>query len=274
MCDLAPDQIIRFAEAIEVRVNEAMWKFVPQDLVTKRGLAWRKMGGALAILASKSISLQKNRVLGFGADGGADEATLDEILTFYRGGKVKRFAVHLSPGPHLESVAGWLRRRGFSVHHHYSKLYRHTRDIPQAPTDLEVRRAGKSDAKSYFAIVKGVFAFSPDREEWIAATFGQPGFHHFLAFDGLHPVATGMLFVEGEHAWLGWGGTLTASRRQGAQSALIRTRLQCAAELGVKWVVSETLAPVPGRPQGSYRNLLRMGFKAAYLRQIWLNEER
>jgi hypothetical protein len=47
-----------------------------------------------------------------------------------------------------------------------------------------------------------------------------------------------------------------------------------AAELGAGWVTSVTLEPRRGRPSGSYRNLLKYGFREVYQRPIWMWDSR
>jgi hypothetical protein len=74
------------------------------------------------------------------------------------------------------------------------------------------------------------------------------------------------LFVTGALGWLGVAATLPASRRRGAQEALIAARIRHAAALGCTRLVTETGERTEERPSVSYRNILRAGFAEAYLR--------
>jgi len=250
-------------------MNEAFWSVLPADLATKRKMALFRVGSALVAVHPGSISLQRNRVLGLGVEEPASEQTVDRILDLFRAFRVKRFSLHLSPSAQSDVIAAWLKERGFAFHHRYAKLFRDTSPPEPVPTELRVARIGKGEAEAFAAVGSEVFAWRPDTIPWIAAGINVPGFSHYLAYDGDRAVATGLLYVEGEGGWLGWGGTLTPYRRRGAHAALIAARLERAAELGAKWVVCETMEPRPGRPSGSYRGLLRQGFQQAYLRPIW-----
>ena len=269
---ISPFEVVRMAESIELRVNEAFWGLLPVKLAAKRGLEWFRSGGAFVTVAPNSISLQRNRVLALGLEELATEETLDQILDLFRGFRVKRFCMHPSPFPHANKIKRWLLRRGLTLHHRYSKLVRDTSAPQAANTDLQVRRAGRRDAEAFARVFSKIFAWQADHRGWIQAAVGAPGFSYHLAFDGDKPVATGGLYVHGDSGWMGWAGTLPAHRRRGAHGALIAARVKRAAQLGAKWVVCETMAPTPGRPGGSHRGLVKQGFKQAYLRPIWVWE--
>jgi acetyltransferase (GNAT) family protein len=253
-------------------MNEVLWSLLPADLAAKRKMALFRVGGAWVAMQPGSISLQRNRVLGLGVEERASEETVDQILDLFRAFRVRRFSLHLSPGAQSDSIAAWLKKRGFALHHRYSKLFRDTSPPQPAPIDLRVARIGKSEARAFAAVVSEIFAWPPDSIPWIAAAVGVPGFSHYAAFDGDRVVATALLYVAGEVGWLGWGGTLTPYRRRGVHAALIAARLRRAAELGARWVTCATMEPQRGRPSGSYRGLLKQGFQQAYLRPIWVWE--
>jgi hypothetical protein len=265
-------EVVRMAESIELRMNEAFWGLLPVELAAQRGLECFRAGGAFVTVAPNSISLQRNRVLALGLEEPATEETLDQILDLFRGFRVKRFCMHPSPFPHANKIDRWLLRPGLTLHHRYSKLVRDTSAPQAATTDLQVRRVGRRDAEAFARVFSEIFAWPADRCAWIQAAVGAPGFSHHLAFDGDQPVATGLLYVQGDCGWLGWGGTLTRYRRRGTHAALIAARLKRAAQLGAKWVVCETMEPRRGRPGGSHRGLVKQGFKQAYLRPIWVWE--
>ncbi len=253
-------------------MNEAFWSVLPADLAAKRKMELFRVGGALVTVQPGSISLQRNRVLGLGVEERVTGENVDQILDLFRAFRVKRFSLHLSPSAQSDAIATWLKERGFAFHHRYSKLLRDTSPPQAAATELRVARIGKSDAEAFAAVGSEIFAWPAYTIPWIAATVGTPGFNHYLAYDGDRAVATGLLYVEGEGGWLGWGGTLTPYRRRGAHAALIAARLERAAELGAKWVACETMEPQRGHPSGSYRGLLEQGFQQAYLRPIWVWE--
>ncbi|HEV2426301.1 MAG TPA: GNAT family N-acetyltransferase [Terriglobia bacterium] len=265
-------EIAHLAESIELLQNEAFWAVRPDSLGGKKGQQLFQVGGAMVTVAPGSVSLQRNRVLGLGVEERASEQMVDQVLDIYRAFNVKRFSFHRSPCRQYGQIGGWLEKRGFRPHHAYSKLIREATTAPRVQTEFQVVRIGGKDAGAFVAVFRRVFPMPPKYLDWVGAAVGAPGFSHYLAFVGDRPVATGVVYVKGNAAWMGWAGTLTDFRRRGAQSALIATRIERAAELGAKWIFCATMEPVRGRPAGSYRNLLKCGFSEAYLRPIWVWE--
>lgn len=262
--------IAYIAESIELRENEAFWALRPESLAGKKGRDLFLVGGAQVTVAPGSVSLQRNRVRGLGVQQPASEQMLDQILDVYRALKVKRFSFQQSPCPQYEQIGGWLERRGFRPHHAYSELVRETSTALAVQTGVRVERIGRKDAGVFAEVFGAVMPAPPGQLDWIKASVGAPGFSHYVAFSADRPVATGVVYVNGDAAWMGWAGTLAPFRRRGAQTALIAARTRRAANLGAKWIVCATMEPKRGRPSGSYRNLLRCGFQDAYLRPIWV----
>jgi len=52
---------------------------------------------------------------------------------------------------------------------------------------------------------------------------------------------------------------------------LLAARIEAGVAAGCKTLVTETGAPIDGRPGSSYRNLERAGFEPLYLRQNYLS---
>jgi GNAT superfamily N-acetyltransferase len=74
------------------------------------------------------------------------------------------------------------------------------------------------------------------------------------------------LFVHEGVGWLGFGATLAKYRGRGAQSAILAARIEDARKQGCPTVVTETGELEEGRPSSSYRNILRAGFREAFVR--------
>lgn len=267
------------AESIELQMNEAFWALRPESLAgKKKSRELFFVGGAQVAVAPGRVSLQRNRVCGLGVRERAGEQMIDQILDIYRASKVKRFSFQQSPCTQYELIGGWLEKRGFRPHHAYSELVRETAPAmavqTAVPAEVRVERIGRQDARDFAAVFGKVFPVPSSQLDWISASVGAPGFSHYMAYVGDRPAATAMIYANGSAAWMGWAGTLTVFRRRGAQTALIAARVQRAAELGAKWIVCATMEPKRGRPTGSYRNLLKSGFREAYLRPIWVWERR
>jgi hypothetical protein len=73
-------------------------------------------------------------------------------------------------------------------------------------------------------------------------------------------------------AWFDWASTLPAFRRRGSQGALLRRRIKAALELGCDVMVTATGVAAPGDPQHSYRNIERVSFRLAGVRENYVPE--
>jgi GNAT superfamily N-acetyltransferase len=95
-------------------------------------------------------------------------------------------------------------------------------------------------------------------------TAKRPGGLSFLAeLDG-RPIATGALFINEGVALLAGASTIPEARKQGAQLALLESRLRYAAENGCDIAM---MCALPG--SASQRNAERQGFRIAYTRIKW-----
>lgn len=252
-------------------MQEAHWACMPAALRRALGARTAWVGDAFLTAGRTGDSLRINRVVGLGSRLRPTAARLGEIIAAYRDVRVPRFSVMVAPGPHAATARRLLRAHDFVRHGSHLKLARRTAPPPPAvETSLRVRRVGRTHARSFARILGETIGMPESRQLWMAATVGAPGFHHFLAFDGRAPVATGLLYADGAWGTLAFGTTLTSHRRRGAQSALIAARVRHAAALGCTHVTATTDAPGRGRPAGSYRNTVRCGFSPAYLREKWV----
>jgi GNAT superfamily N-acetyltransferase len=138
-----------------------------------------------------------------------------------------------------------------------------------ARSDLRVERIGTERADDWASILVPAFAYPDGAADWLAATVGRPGWHHYLALDGDAPAATAALFVSGSLGSLNFAATRPEFRRRGAQSVLIARRIEDAREMGLDWLVTETDEELPERPNPSYHNVERAGMPARYVRTNW-----
>ena len=208
-------------------------------------------GDALAVRCPLA-GTELNRILGLEAI-----AQLDELEPLFEDGRI---VVSLDPATGLEPK---LAARGFAPGYPWQKFVREPAPL-HAETSLAVEPARRPEHFAH-AAVHG-YGLTAAFEPWAAGLVGRAGWHCLVAYDGATPVATGVLHVAEDVGWVGVGATLPEYRGRGAQSALLAARVSLAHELGLRLLVTETGVPRDGRPGPSYRNILRAGFREAYVR--------
>jgi hypothetical protein len=202
-----------------------------------------------------------NRVHLCGAEEGLTADGLVRIADLFRQAGVERFYVWLSPGPRMEVVRGWLTDAGMTRRPHVSYLTL-ARDAV-----MQSRAAGRVDAREMDGSEAARLAERHEGIAWPAylRSASAPGFHHFMAFDGGTPIATATLCVLDDLGYLGTALTAESFRGRGAQQALIARRIESAASLGCRILVSETLSFL----KVSLGNLQKAGFKAIFEKEVY-----
>ena len=201
--------------------------------------------------------------------GGAD---LEAVLA-HMGSRGLRYCVPVAAPYKPAALGAWLERRGFTRGYAWMKFSRACGERLEAPTDLEVRVVGRDHGADFGRVVAEGFGLPAAIAAWVSALPGRAHWVCVMAFAGSAPAAAGAAFVQGEYAWLGFGATLPASRRRGAQNALLARRLAEAAARGARTAVTETGERLPDKPSNSYRNILRAGFHERYLRHNYLSPQ-
>ncbi len=240
----------------EVEAFRSMFAAAPADLAVRHGIAATAIGDGLAFrVASLAGVGELNHALGL-----ASGDDVDPVLSFYGGSPHIASAL---PGVDLDAA---LRSRGYTPGYAWMKFSRSTDDPPEAATDLRVEEVDEERAGDFARAFRGGYGLPELLQPWLEALPGREGWHCFAAYDRGEPAAAGALHVHEGVGWLGMGATVPAHRGRGAQSGILAARIRRAAELGCETVVTETGERVDGRPSGSYRNILRAGFREEYLR--------
>ena len=240
------------------------------DLLRAAPAAWQCVAEQTAagwfLLAPPLDFLLFNRVIGCGLSAPARQSDVAALVNRYRTAALRNYGVQLSPLARPTDLTHWLREAGLVVRDNWTKVYRAAKAPAAVTTDLRVEAIGLEHATTYATITCAAYGMPAALQPWIASIVGRPQWHHYLAWDGLEPVAAAALFVLGEVGWLGIAGTLPAERRRGAQGALMARRLLDGITQGCRWFVTETGQDLPERPNPSFHNMLRMGFTVAYQR--------
>lgn len=139
---------------------------------------------------------------------------------------------------------------------------------PRPGSLAAARPARPAEADLVATVICRSHGMPPTMIPWFSALVGRPGWHFFVV-DGAEraPVAAGALFIDGDRAWLGMGGTVPDARGQGAQYAVLAARLAAARELGCRVAAVETGLPSNDEPSPSLNNIRRIGFRAVGIRR-------
>jgi ribosomal protein S18 acetylase RimI-like enzyme len=263
--------MVALAEAVE----GSLMLGLPQagERVRERmGLAGRRIGGGIALSASKDTSGFWSKAQGFGFSEPLTSDVLGEVIDFYRSEGTASANFHL---PEQVLPADWpelVAKYGLTQGPTLVKLQRDDSPVAPAPTTLRVGQIGDADTAAWAAVQIEAFEFedADGRMAEMLASIGRiENVTAYGAWDGDVLVATGALYVDGEAGELVSGATRPEYRGRGAQSALVARRTQDALAAGCRWVFSETGKPGPGEQNPSLDNLQRAGFRVIYDRPIW-----
>lgn len=262
--DLALSRRLESAEAqANARFVETRAKFFPSS-----GAQWIEVAGAYAMFDTPSSPV--TQTFGLGLFAAATSADLEKIENFFqeRGAPVCH---EVSPLAEPALVA-LLKERGYQPIEFTSVLYRpiSTTLVLEASRHKNVRvRLMRADEQALCAqiSVQGWDAH-PELADFLFE-IGQINAQRanavsFFAEIAGQPIATGVLCLGGGVALLGGACTIPAARQQGAQLALLESRLRYGAEHGCDLAM---MGAQPG--SASQRNAERHGFRIAYTRIKW-----
>ncbi|MFO7445202.1 MAG: GNAT family N-acetyltransferase [Ignavibacteriaceae bacterium] len=222
-----------------------------------------------AIIPSVDI-IALNRIIGLGLNKPFGKTTLEELKNILIENNVKRFFVQLHPDAQPDNSYELLEGSSFIYYNNWIKFHRYNSPSHKFNTGFLIKEIDKPEADIFAKILLHNFGWPDVLHPWIAGTVGRNHWKHYIAYDGSIPVATAMLFVKGNYAWLGFGSTLPEYRGKGIQSALLAKRIEDCRELGVKELILETADDKPGIHSVSKRNAVRAGFEITYIRPNFL----
>lgn len=243
---------------------QAMRQFRPE-----MNAAALQIAGGTAVYCGVGSPL--TQALGTGMQGRVTESEVDEMEEFFRSrGSISR--VVMCPFAD-RSLLTALNQREYRVVEFENTLARSLDDYEPsiAPYPVEVRRVEKEDFDIWGRALAQGFA-GEEEPSLLLMDFGglMSCFRDAVCFmaviDG-EIIGGGCLIFHDEVAALSGAGTLMKFRNRGAQTALLRARLDFAVSRGSKLAMVST---APGTV--SQRNAERQGFRIAYTRVAFHRE--
>ena len=272
MSNLSAEKISMLNEFGESEAWANYYLCAPPEFVKKYRLEAKQIGSVWVTMIPELDWTFFNRITGLGVGNVTTESILDDALGILQNAGCKNYMAQISPSAQPTLLPDWLNARGFTKGRNWAKVYRGNEPAPFVPTDLRIESIGKEQAEAFADVALTVFEMPPELRPIVNGSVGRPGWHHYLAFDGEHPVSAAAMFVKDDIGWLGFGSTLDTHRRRGGQGALFSRRIQDGLALGCKWFVTETGEDTLEDPNPSYHNMLRSGFELAYLRPNYVHE--
>jgi hypothetical protein len=233
------------------------------------GAEWLEVAGAYVMYDGAASMLTQTFGLGvFQETTGAD---MDKIENFYleRGAPVFHEISPLADA----SLLPLLNERGYQPVEFTSVMFRpisaNSADLPAPRNErVGVRIVGEDEHELWAqTAARGWSEFTEFADQILAlsrVSTKRAGAFSFLAEIEGEPVATGGMGIYDGVVLLAGASTVSAGRRQGAQLALLRSRLRFAAERGCDIAM---MCAQPGST--SQRNAERNGFRIAYTRIKW-----
>jgi GNAT superfamily N-acetyltransferase len=269
--------LARLVELSEARAYASLVAAAPPAVAEQYGFRVATIGCAVAIMAdSVTTSLNLNRVIGLGVAESATEEMLDRLCSRY----VAPFGIELSPASKPGDLPQWLKARRLRKAFVSRILYRDgglPRDVYGSwakSTGLRVERTGPENAAALAKLSCENFRMPDSVQPVIEATVRQPGWRHWVAFDGDLPVGGSLSYVEGGICWLGWTSVLPSHRGRWIHAGIVAKELQEAHETGCNWITTETASGTEESPDPAYHNLKSFGFREAYMRPVYAGRPR
>jgi hypothetical protein len=269
----AGDEFDRVAlDRVERRFWRAVWESVPAAVREEHGVELRDFGPVqVSIARGLAEAAMLNLVLGATEPGAVGDGHLAAAAEWVASTGVSHY-VPVTPGlAETDAAEDWLTANGFAEGYSWMKFVRGAHPPRFAvPADVEVVELSGGEEDPFGTIA----ATGSGLPAWASTFFANlpecEGWHCYVArLDGIAQACAAM-FIDDGIAEFGIAATLEAGRRRGCQLALLRRRIDDAIAAGCRTLFVETGERTPGRPSSSYANILRAGFREAYLRPNWV----
>jgi len=259
-------ELARRLEKTEARGNR---DFVEARAVAnpKVGAKWTEIGGTYAMFDGVNSPLTQTFGLGIFQSITDQEMTAIEQFFLEKGSDVFHEVC-----PHAdESVRSFLSERRYKPIEYSNVVYRPISSdfsLPTRPNEaVQVRTLNPGEEQLWAETASEGWSEYTELIDFMremGQVFARSKAISFIGEIDSEAIATGSLIINDDVALLAGASTVPEARRQGAQLALLETRLRYAAEQGC------TVAMMVASPgSSSQRNAERHGFRIAYTRTKW-----
>jgi hypothetical protein len=213
-----------------------------------------------------------NVVIGLGMQ---DIYLLPDIIQFYRDHGIARYRLEINPYRATLDFLAALSASGFTLSSFQTCLYGVPTLNPLVSSfpSIIVREVASSEIDLFADLhVQGfqeALSQVPEQtrtlyRESTKALYQLPGWHLSLIFINDLPSGMGMLYIQDGLALLAGGATLPHMRKQGGQTASLRSRLIAAAHAHCTLISAQTSVG-----SKSQQNMERLGMRTAYTGTAW-----
>lgn len=268
------DDIVLVDIALSIRLEQteglANARFVEARarLSAQSNATWIEVAGAYAMF--DGVDSPMTQAFGLGMQAEPTKCDFETIEAFFLD-RMAPVCLEVSPLASGE-LLGLLNERNYRPVEYTSVMCRRIGPSISSPSTrsqhIQVRRISVEESEKWAQTSARGWSEHPEFIEMIlgfgrtfSLTLGATGMQ--AEIDG-QPIATGVVFIAGGVALLAGASTIPEARRQGAQSALLETRLRYAVEQGCDIAM---MCAHPG--SASQRNAQRNGFQIAYTRTKW-----
>lgn len=229
----------------------------------------------VSILQGLPSARMLNLVLGAAEPGAVRDGHLSRAVAWVSEQDVDYYVPVTPAAAEAGAAEAWLAERGLERGYSWMKFVRDATP-PRLPESEAITfiELGRGEGEPFGEIVAAGFGLPP----WAARLFsdlpGRDGWRCYIALADGAPAASASMLIADGLAEFGMAATLESARGRGCQTALLRRRIVDAGLAGCETLFVEAGEAAPGRPSGSYRNILRAAFEEAYLRPNWQRDRR
>jgi len=243
------------------------------DAVVEERIDLAKFGPVQAsLVAEEPEEPMLNFILGAAEPGAVAAGHLADAVEWLDSHGVD-YRIPVTPGlAGSGATEDWLNRNGYERSAGWMTFCRDASPPGIAePPGIQIHELADSESETTFS---NMVAEGFDLPGWASTFFfdlpDQAGWRCYIAVDDYEvPIASAAMLIHEGVAQFGLAATVETARGWGCHAALLRRRILDAAEAGCRVLFGESLERDPERPSAAYRNLLRAGFKEAYLRPDW-----